>query len=151
MVARKIQDEGELERWYNEGMTYKEMAYRYLVKYNLEVSPTLFSSWRKRKGLDKRIVRDDHLIPWEVKPEHRYNYEVSMLRLVGRQRAGRPLSDLELQRVTSWVATLEEDQAVIHYDPETEQGFWRIPREPGDDDLIRRPDRATTRMPNVET
>jgi hypothetical protein len=149
MVARKIQDETELMRWYEQGMTYAQMAEKYLEKYQIEVTPDLFSSWRARKGLPKRIVRDVELIPWYVLPEHRYNYDVSMLRLEARRRAGGHLSSLEAQRLDGWKRSMAADDAVIHYDPETPEGFHRIRREPGDDDLIHRPARPTTKMRNA--
>jgi hypothetical protein len=149
MVQRKIQDETELRRWYEAGVTYEEMAARYLEKYNLEVKPSMFSSWRSRMGLPKRIVRDEDLIPWEVRPEHRYNHNVNMLRIEARRRRGIEISELEASRLEGWKRRLEEDGAVIHYDPDTEKGFHRVARSKGDHELIHPPKKKTTRMPDL--
>lgn len=48
------------------------------------------------------------------------------------------------RQVPKWLAMLEENNAVVHYDPDTEEGFFYVPREPQDDDIIRRPRRKTT-------
>lgn len=146
MVARKIQDETELRRWFDQGVPYSEMVTRYKEKYNIETTIAMFSTWRKRKGLPTRIVRDDTLIPWYVLPEHRFNYEVTMLRLEARRRGGGSLSELEATRLEGWKRVLKEAGAVIHYDPDTEAGFHRILRGEGDDEFIHPPPEPTTRQ-----
>ena len=92
MPARKIVDEGEVIRWFHEGLTYEEMSRRYREKYGIETVPTLWSNFRRRRGLTRRIVRDDDLIPWAVREEHRWAYPLQMLRLEARRRAtGEPV------------------------------------------------------------
>jgi hypothetical protein len=40
---------------------------------------------------------------------------------------------------------MEEDGTVLHYDPDTEQGWFYVPKRDGiDTDLIRKPERVTT-------
>lgn len=140
----KIQDEAEVVRWFEEGKTYQWMTEEYLRKYNIETNPSMWAAWRRRKGLDKRIVRDDELIPWAVNPEHRWAYPVQMLRVEARIRAGYEVGEDDLARVTSWKESLADADAVVHYDPETVDGWHFVPREKGDDDIIRRPKRKTT-------
>lgn len=148
MGRSKIVDEREVTRWIEAGRTYRWMAEKYLEKYDLEVTPTMFSNFRSRRGLDPRIVRDDELIPWEVKPEHRYAWAVSMLRVEARQRAGKEVTPNEAEHLAGWKRTLEREQAVVHYDPDTEQGLFLVPPRPDiDTDLIRVPDRKTTKRP----
>lgn len=68
-----------------------------------------------------------------------------MLRREARRRQGMEASETDEFRLGRWLAGLEEDQAfVVHYDPDTEAGFFYVPREPTDDDIIRRPERKTT-------
>lgn len=151
MGRTKIVDEKEVTRWIEEGRTYREMSEEYLEKYNLEVSPTMFSNFRSRHGLDGRIVRNDQLIPWKILPQHRYAWSANMLRAEGRKRAGRTLSPAESDQLAGWHRTLEREGAVVHYDPDTEQGFFLVPPRPGiDTDLIRVPDRRTTVRPTVD-
>ncbi|QAY17710.1 transcriptional repressor [Streptomyces phage Werner] len=144
MPARKIQDEGEVLRWFEEGRTYDWMVEEYKRKYNIETVPSLWGNFRRRRGLPRRIVRDDDLIPWLIKEEHRWLYPLAMLRVEARKRAGAEVSDLEEKRLQSWREMLAEEDAVVHYDPDTEDGFFYIPRQPGDDDIIHKPARKTT-------
>ena len=150
MPARKIQDEGEVLRWFEEGRTYDWMVEEYKRKYNIETVPSLWGNFRRRRGLPRRIVRDDDLIPWLIKEEHRWLYPLAMLRVEARLRAGAKVSELELSRVTNWKQMLEDEGAVVHYDPDTEDGFFYIPRQAGDDDIIHKPPRKTTPRRRVD-
>lgn len=151
MGKTKIQDEQELRRWFHEGRTYVWMVAEYRRKYRLDVSPTMFSSFRLRAGLPRRIARDDDLIPWEIKDPHRHEYPLAMLRVESRRRGGFKLRASDAERLASFKETLYADGLVIHYDPDTEAGFWLVPRREGiDQDLIREPDRKTTRRKNAD-
>lgn len=144
MGARKIVDEQELVRWFEEGRTYAWMQQQYKEKYGLDVVSSFFGNFRRRRGLPRRINRDDELIPWFVKREHRSAYPLLMLRAEARRRAGFEMRAADQRQVPKWLAMLEENNAVVHYDPDTEEGFFYVPREPQDDDIIRRPRRKTT-------
>lgn len=146
----KIVDEVEVIRWFEEGKTYQWMTEEYLRKYNVQVNPSMWAAWRKRKGLKRRWVRNDELIPWAVNEEHRWSYPVQMLRLEGRLRAGEPLNESHQQRLESWKKQLSDANAVVHYDPDTEDGFFFIPREAGDEDIVRRPAHKTTTRPRSD-
>ncbi|MDN3268279.1 hypothetical protein [Streptomyces sp. MA15] len=150
MPKRKIVDEGEVVRWFEEGWTYQQMIDEYRRKYGIETVSSMWGNFRYRKGLSRRIARDDDLIPWAVKPEHRHQYPLAMLRVEGRRRAGMDLDGNAARRLESWTRTLAEENAVVHYDPDTEEGFFYVPREPQDDDLIRRPRRKTTLRRNAD-
>ncbi|MEV5330874.1 hypothetical protein [Streptomyces werraensis] len=150
MGKRKIQDEQEVIRWFEEGRTYQWMIDEYKRKYNIDTVASMWGNFRRRRGLDRRIVRDDELIPWMVKEEHRWAYPLVMLRTEARRRAGKDVTEADQGRLATWKAMLEEENAVVHYDPETEEGFFYIPRQPEDDDLIHRPPRKTTARPNTD-
>ncbi|MEV7795896.1 hypothetical protein [Streptomyces sp. NPDC087512] len=150
MAKRKIVDEGEVIRWFEQGWTYQQMTDEYKRKYGIETVSSMWGNFRYRKGLTRRIARNDDLIPWAVKPEHRQLYPVAMLRVEGRRRAGMELDEDRLNRLASWRAMLEEEDAVVHYDPDTAEGFFYVPREPQDDDIIRRPARKTTQRRNAD-
>ena len=144
MPASKIVDEQEVIRWFEEGRTYAWMIDEYKRKYNVETVPSMWGNFRRRRGLDRRITRDDDLIPWSVKPEHRWAYPVMMLRVEARRRAGLDLTEDMQNRLDNWLARLEEDGTVVHYDPDTEDGFYYVPRRKEDTDLIREPEKKTT-------
>lgn len=144
MPASKIVDEQEVIRWFEEGRTYAWMIEEYRRKYNIETVSSMWGNFRRRRGLQRRIVRNDNLIPWAVKPEHRWAYAVQMLRSEARRREGKELREIEWLRLEPWLRGLDEDNVVIHYDPDTDEGFFRVPREKGDDDIIRRPKSGLT-------
>ena len=150
MGKRKIQDEQEVIRWFQEGRTYEWMTEQYEKKYGIKTVASMWGNFRRRRGLDRRIVRDDDLIPWFVKEEHRWAYPLAMLRAEARRRAGKELTEVDKGRLDSWLAMLKEENAVVHYDPDTEEGFFYVPRREEDDDLIHRPKRKTTPRPNAD-
>lgn len=139
MPARKIVDEQEVIRWFKEGRTYEWMSEQYRQKYGIETVPSLWSNFRRRRGLARRITRDDSLIPWAVKPEHRWAYPLTMLRLEARARAGEPINAAHAVRHRNFMRRLTEGGLVVSYDPNTAEGFHLVPREANDVDLIRQP------------
>jgi hypothetical protein len=146
--ARKIVNEQEVIRWYEEGKTYAWMVTEYRCKYHLETVPSMFSNFARRRGLQRRITRDDDLIPWHVVVQHRWAYPLDMLRVEARRRAGWKLTTDDAARLTAWLATLRKDDLVVAYDPTTKDGFSLVRRRPGvDEDLIREPARKTTLRP----
>ncbi|MFI5863575.1 hypothetical protein [Streptomyces sp. NPDC051546] len=151
MGKRKIQNESEVIRWFEEGRTYQWMIDEYRRKYNIETVQSMWGNFRRRHGLDKRIVRDNELIPWPVKVEHRWAYPLAMLRTEARRRANKTLTETDQSRLASWLEMLRENDAVVHYDPDTEEGFFYIPREAGDDDIIRPPAAKAATQPKADT
>lgn len=147
MPASKIVNETEVLRWFRQGKTHQEMADLYREKYDLEVGRTMFANFARRRGLERRQTRDDKLIPWEVRLEHRYAHPILMLRAEARRRAGHELTPRQAHAVDAFIRGLKEDGAVVHYEPDTEQGWFRVsPRKGIDKDLIREPDKSTTKM-----
>ena len=150
MPASKIVNESEVIRWIEEGRPYQWMVDEYLRKYQISTVPTMFANIRQRSGLTRRLIRDDNLIPWLVKAEHRSAYPLAMLRVEARRRAGKPLRATDQARLRSFKAMLERDDVVVHYDPESEQGFRFVPRRPSDTDIMRAPRTKTTVRPAAD-
>ncbi len=137
----KIQDESEVLRWFEEGKPYEEMREIYRTKYNIETSQSLWSAFRRRKGLDRRNIRDEDLIPWTIQDEHRWLHAPKMLRAEARLRAGLEVSEANQDELEAFKERLEHTDRVVYYDPDTEEGFFYVPRRPGiDDDMVRKPD-----------
>lgn len=144
MAASKIVDTNEVLRWFEEGRTYAWMSEQYRTKYNIETTLSMWSNFRNRHGLDRRITRDDALIPWAVAEEHRYDYPILMLRREARRRDGRPLSPDFAREVDGWIRSMAERGEVLDYDPVS--GWRYATRRPDiDTDLIREPDQLTGR------
>lgn len=149
MAKSKIRDTSEVKRWYEEGRTYSWMVQEYQRKYHEEVTASMFSNFRARHGLKRRIARDDGLIPWEVKHEHRWGYPLAILRVEARRRGGFELRQQDAERLEAFKQKLSEDGVVVHYEPRTKQGWWLMPRRPGVDlDLIREPEHGQTKRHN---
>lgn len=144
MGASKIQDEAEVIRWFEDGVTYEEMVQRYRDKYNIETTFSMWGNFRRRRGLQRRITRDDELIPWAVNAEHRHDYPILMLRKEARRRSGAPTTEEEELAIDAWIRNMKASNTVLHYDPDTEEGWFYVPPRPGvDTDIIRKPDYVT--------
>lgn len=137
----KIHSVDEVRRWYEEGMTYKEMAELHKEKYGIRVAPTSFSALRRRMGWPGRLAGDDPLMPWRVAKEHRNSYTYGLLRREIRRRQGlEQISSRPVEELDAWIDSLKERGAVIDYRADTEQGFFLTYARPGiDNDLIREP------------
>jgi hypothetical protein len=137
--------ESEVRAWYEQGKTYVWMAQEYKRKYDLQVSPAIFSYRRSARGWERRRgARDDELFPWAVKEEHRWHQLLVMLRLEARSRRYgiATMRDRDVRDLASFHEQLKADDVVVHYDPHTEQGFLLVPRETGDGDIVRQPGEA---------
>ncbi|NUK43204.1 hypothetical protein HRW13_20545 [Streptomyces lunaelactis] len=143
MPATKIQDKTEVLRWFREKRTYLWMVEQYKTKYNITTTEPMWAAFRRREGIDRRNTRSDNLLPWKLKEEHRHLYPAMMLRTEGRLRAGKTVAETKAKKLASWKQSLEQDNLVVHYDPDTEEGFFYVPREQQDTDLIREPKEKT--------
>lgn len=144
MPATKIQDEQEVLGWFREGWTYQQMSAEYRRKYDIEMTATAWGNFRHRRGLPRRQAMDDALVPWLVRPEHRNNYLLSMLRMESRRVAGLVMREVASRKLTSWKSKLAARGQVVTYDPGSTSGFSYVPRQPEDGDgLIRQPARST--------
>lgn len=139
MPGRKIVNEQEVLGWFAEGKTYAEMSRIYREKYNIETVPSLWGNFRRRHGLGRRWARHDELVPWKIAKDHEYAYPLAMLRVEGRIREGLDVSDASRTRCENFKKMLAEGGLVVHYDPDTDDGFFYVPRADGDTDLIHEP------------
>lgn len=136
----KVQDHQEAQRWLREGKSYAWMVEKYLEKYNIQTTPGYWATYASRNELPLRISRNTDLIPWKVAKQHRWDYNLVMLRCEARRRAGEELPEDEAAKLTSWKKWLDDEGLVIYYDPDTEDGFFAVPREERDKDYVRVPD-----------
>lgn len=81
-------------------------------------------------------------MPWHIREEHQNKYLARMLRAHHRKEQGLTSAPPLERMLESFLRSAEEQDFVITYDPDTEDGFFRVPRRPGVDDLplIRRDD-----------
>lgn len=144
MSRDKLVNPDEFDRWWNEGKSYQWIVDEYQRKYDIEITPSTIGNWRARRGLERRQQTDLSLLPWKIERQHRYKHAPAMLRAEGRRRAGMPLSELQTALLNNWLRFMADEDCVVHYDPETEEGFFYVPRRKGvDTDLIRKPPHPT--------
>lgn len=151
MPASKIVNEQEVVRWFEEGKSYHWMVEEYKRKYNIETVPSMWGNFRRRRGLERRTLRDDDLLPWKMDDAHRWLFPAQMLRAEARRRAGKTLRPDEEKRVDNFIKRLKDEGLVVHYDIDTKEGFFYVPARPGvDTDLIRQPAQKTTPRPRAD-
>jgi hypothetical protein len=127
------------------GMTHQQIADKVSSDEGVAVSREAVSAALSRAGMTNRVRYEDE-IPWRVKVEHQGSYDLWMLRLAARVDRGLGVSKTEARRLQVWKDRLNRNGAVIHYEPESEEGFWPVHREAGIDlGLIREPDRRKRR------
>lgn len=125
------------------GLTQQQIADRYEEDSGVKVSRSAIGLAIARYGLESTTPRPRHddLIPWTVAPEHRNHRDVKMLRLEARRRKGLPLTEKQLRWLTTWLGELQDNDAVVMYNPATSRGFFWVRRRDADgDDPIRRPE-----------
>lgn len=138
--------ESKVRRLVHDGLGNEEIRRRLLEEDHVQVTAAAISVFRSRHDLPAAPGRYSELLPWRVKREHNQAHAAKMLRTESRVRNGEELTDpLLLNRHKSFMRRLKDADAVVHYDPETPQGFWLVPRRygadgtPVDRDVIRDP------------
>lgn len=142
----KIEDRQEFVRLVRSGMRNREIV-DYYAQRGIHLRPNTISMAKRRYGLDVHEWHTD-LIPWVINQDHQGLYAAKMLRLEGRRRRGEPLTDAQLRYLENWKKKMMEDGTVIHYEHDTDEGWFYVPRRDGvDTDLIRDPSLADDGQP----
>lgn len=128
--ARRVPDLDQLRAYLDQGLTHAEIAEAWLKDSGVKVSRSTVSMAIARynlKGHSPRAhMRHSDLIPWQLDPSHVYKPEARLLRLEGRRKAGHELREDELRWLENWKKELSEADAVIHYDRDTDEGFFWV-------------------------
>ena len=130
MPRRVMPDKGTLRWLLERGFSHQQIAEWVEEKTGYPVSIGTVASAVSRANLSEQQNRYEHHLPWRVSKQHAMAYPARMLRLMGRRSAGLKLTEEETERLESWLRKLEEDEAVVVYVPDTEQGFYYIQAEP---------------------
>lgn len=109
-----------------EGKTYKQIAEWVEEKTGEKVSPATVGAALSRAGKTNPLPRYEKHLPWVVRTQHISAYPARMLRALGRRDAGLPLSELDNQRLDSWLKQMRVEHALVAYVPESEEGFYYI-------------------------
>jgi hypothetical protein len=134
---RKLPSGYLLKRMADSGMTHQQIADEF------GVGRSAVSVAMHREG-HTNPVRYDDTLPWRVKVAHSGSIHQWMLRVAHRKQHGGKVSADEERRYESWLREMHEKDAVVAYFPNSELGFYWVPREPGDGELIRPPQEAAS-------
>lgn len=131
----------ELRRYLERGLTQQQIADEWEKDSGYRVSRSTIGMAIARYGLEssRPRLRYEDLLPWHVAQQHLMAYDARMLRYEGRRRAGLEVDSDTITRLEGWIRDLRSRDAVVHYDPDTAEGFYWVKRSEEDDDLIRRP------------
>ena len=137
--GRQKIDYAEAEQMLRDGKTQQEVAERFGV-----TQPAINRAiWRGRiKDITyDKATMDESGVPWHpVRPEHRSRYLVRMIRAAARRDRGESNSPVIEAQLDNFLKHMEELDAVVHYDPDTDEGFFRVPRRHGvDTGIVRDP------------
>lgn len=136
-ALRRLPDITTLKRWTDEGLTQEQMCALIYEETGYRPRRSSISAALSRAGLSVDGNRYEDTIPWRVKNEHLREYPPRMLRLLGRRRSGLDLNEDEDRRLDSWLSRLDNENAVVAYDPEAPaEGFVYVEREPNDPEDI---------------
>lgn len=125
-------DDSRVEQLLRAGKTQLEVVAIYRQE-GVDVTQSAISQAISSGRIKVNTDRNSGGIPWKLRPEHRHLHAARMLRTQARLDAGLEVGASLLSQVTTWREGLEIENSVITYDPETKEGFWRVPRRPGID------------------
>jgi hypothetical protein len=130
----------QLRMYLAKGMTQGQVVEAWEKDSGIRVSRSTIGMAMKRFDLESPRPRPryEDMIPWTVRKEHTMVWDARMLRLESKRRRGEALTDKEKRVLTQWRTRLEEANAVVAYEPDTEEGFFWLHRSSEDDDIIRR-------------
>ena len=131
-MTRQKLDDSEVEQLLRSGLSQMAVVAMYREK-GVDVTQSAISQAISTGRIKVDTDRAAGGIPWLLKPEHRHRHAARMLRTQARLDSGHTVGQSLLPQVTQWRAGLEAEDSVIHYDPDTEEGFWRVPRRGGVD------------------
>ena len=114
------------------GMTHAEIAEWVERDTGHHVTRAAVSVALSRAGLTEEKRRYGQEIPWRLQGKDLKHYAIRMLRLLGKRRAGDPLTEEETSRLDSWLAKLDEEGVVVAYCADQVPRIIYVPREPAD-------------------
>ena len=130
-AKRIIPSESILIGWAESGMTQEQMRQRIFEETGVLPGKSTVSAALSRAGLTHKVRYDD-FIPWpRIAVEHNQHYILNMLRVGARLSRNLPVKPADRRRYEKWRKDVDAKNASIHYDPETVDGFYYVPRPEG--------------------
>lgn len=136
----------ELKDLRSKGLTQQQIADEIFKTTGHRVTREAVAMAMRRAGISKAATRYSDMIPWSVHKDHEKSYILALLRSAARRKRGLGNSAQWEQRLDSWLKMLDDRGWVVDYNPDTQVGFYYVPRRDEDDgperrwfDVIRRP------------
>jgi hypothetical protein len=134
MAERVLPSERVLQQWYDDGLSYADMARRHNAATNQNLTRQAFFMACKRLGISERSAYDHSaVLPPDLRPEHSRLYDTQMIRRWDARRQGKVYSDRDNQRINGWLANLNDAKVVLVYRRNTQKGWHTVPRRPSDE------------------
>ena len=139
-TVRKLPDTATLRRLRGQGWTQKQIAETY--------GSSESAVWKalQRAGYIEPQVTYRDILPWDVAEAHKATAVMERFRSIVKQRKGAELREEEERLLKRWLRDLDANDLVVAYHPSapansasTKGGFYYVPRQAGDDWIIRRP------------
>lgn len=128
MPARKLPPHNWIAARRDEGLTWDQIRDLAVKEWGVEATATAYNIAYLRHGGKPTQPRYVDELPWRVKVEHTSSHDCQMLRFAARRRHGNPLNPREARLLDKWLERLDENNAVVHYDPD--YGFVWVERRP---------------------
>lgn len=130
-VESRAPDRAALLRYAAEGLTQQQMAERWTKESPYRTTRSAVAMALKREEIPpvRPRPRYEEEIPWRVAERHQRRTDAQMLRLWARRKHGKQVVGDEALRLNRWLGRLEEQDAVIVYVSDTEEGFFWIARD----------------------
>lgn len=143
-MARRVElpDDETIRRWkQDEKLTYAEMVDRwYTLTGGRELAqPGAFAMRCSRRGWTK-AAKQTNLIPWVVETRHQHSHWIQMLRYEAMRRRGEEITDSRKRSKLDYFLAERAGKTVIKYEPNSVEGFWDVPLEWFDVDIVRDPE-----------
>lgn len=138
-APRILPSDSELAKMRARGMSLNDICDEVERQTGTRPARSSVSAALSKAGLTNPVRYDDW-VPWTIQARHRTAYPLYLLRTGARLDRGVPVREGDEARYQRWRAELDEKNAVVDYDPETEAGFIYRRRKPEDKGgIIRRP------------
>jgi len=160
--VKVLPDKETFQKWLEEDPrpTQQEMVKRIYEMTGEVVTRQAISMALRRYGFKPLRNRWKELLPWRVREEHLHQYIPNQLRYESQRRAGIQLPSEETERTLKfWLREMDcwEDPktgartgAVVHYEPDSIEGWWLVPREPQDYEGLPKGVQPLIRRPQLE-
>lgn len=123
-----------LQQWYDDGVSYADMARRHNAATNQTLTRQAFYQACRRYGISERLLYDHSaVLPPNMRPDHSKLYDTDMIRRWDARRQGKEFPERDDQRINGWLANLNDAKVVLLYKRNTQKGWHTVPRLPSDE------------------